>query len=293
LNGAIVIDKPAGWTSHDVVNRVRRLAGTRKVGHLGTLDPLATGVLPVLIGSATRLAQFFGRADKRYEGTVQFGFSTDTYDAAGKPASEPRDCRPDRVQVERALDAFRGCIRQIPPPVSAKKIAGTPAYKLARQNKPVTLEACEVEVYALELLRCEGNQINLRVHCSAGTYVRSIAHDLGQALGCGAFLESLRRTRSGAFDISDAYTLDELAALAAQDRIAEALIPAARLLPDVPAASVDGPTVGFIRQGRDFRLSPFRPSPDAPLVKAVGPDGDLVAIGEARLPHVYHPILVF
>jgi tRNA pseudouridine55 synthase len=271
---------------------MRRLAGTRRIGHLGTLDPIATGVLPLLAGSATRLARFFGAADKRYEGTVRFGFATDTYDAAGKPVSEPRDFVPDRAEIEKALSTFRGRIRQIPPPVSAKKVAGVPAYKLAWQNKPVVLEACDVEIFALDMLRLEGSELDLRVHCSAGTYVRSIAHELGQIIGCGAFLKNLRRTGSGSFDISQARTLDELTALSADRRLGEALIPASRLLPDLPAEAVDASTVAFIRQGRDFRLSPFRPAPEAVLVKAVGPDGELVAIGEAKLPHVYHPILV-
>jgi tRNA pseudouridine55 synthase len=292
MNGALVVDKPAGWTSHDVVNKVRRLAGTRKVGHLGTLDPIATGVLPLLLGGATRLAQFFGRADKRYEGTVRFGFATDTYDAAGKPVTEPQEVTLNGAEIERALDSFRGRIRQIPPPVSAKKIAGVRAYKLARQNKPVLPGACDVEIFSLQIARLEGNELDLRIHCSAGTYVRSIAHELGQVIGCGAFLQRLRRTGSGSFCISDARTLEELGALSAEGRFIEAVIPASRLLPELPAEIVDASTVAFIRQGRDFRLSPFRSTPDAALVKAVGPDGELVAIGEARLPHVYHPILV-
>jgi tRNA pseudouridine55 synthase len=223
---------------------------------------------------------------------VQFGFSTDTYDAEGRPTSEKCEVALDCSQLERTLDGLRGRIRQAPPPVSAKKVAGVRAYELARRNEPVALEPCEVEVHAIELLRCEGSEADLRVHCSAGTYLRSIAHDAGQVLGCGAFLKSLRRTSSGAFGIDGAWTLDQLTKLADQGRVGEALIPAAKLLPELPSADVDAPTAGFIRQGRDFRLSPFRPAPDAPLVKAVGPGGELIAIGEARLPHVYHPILV-
>lgn len=292
LNGAIVVDKPAGWTSHDVVNKVRRLTGTRKVGHLGTLDPNATGVLPLLVGRATRLAQFYGKSDKWYEGTVRFGFATDTYDSQGVPTTQPVTVELDGLQIENALDAFRGPLRQVPPPVSAKKIGGVPAYKLHRRNIAVDLQPVAVEVYSIELLRSEGDEADLRVHCSAGTYLRSIAHELGVAIGCGAHLKSLRRTASGSFDISMARTLEELAELSAAGRIRDALIRSAELLPDFPAEFVDAPSAGFIRQGRDFRTSPFRATPDARFVKAVDPDGELIAIGEAKLPNVYHPVLV-
>jgi tRNA pseudouridine55 synthase len=286
FNGAIVIDKPAGWTSHDVVNKVRRLTGIRKVGHLGTLDPSATGVLPLLIGRATRLAQYFGKADKRYEGVVRFGYATDTYDAEGKAVTAEAPVSLDCDQLNAALDPFRGRIRQMPPPVSAKKIGGVPAYKLVRQNKPVQLDSVEVEVFSIEILSCAGNEAALRVHCAGGTYVRSIAHDLGTAMGCGAFLKNLRRTASGCFDLSMARTLEQLA-----EDVPGALIPGAELLPEFPAEIVDATTAGFIRQGRDFRVSPFR-SRDARFVKAVSGDGELLAIGEIILPNLYHPILV-
>jgi tRNA pseudouridine55 synthase len=292
LNGVMVVDKPAGWTSHDVVNKARRFAGTRKVGHLGTLDPMATGVLPLLIGRATRLAQFFGKADKVYEGTIHFGYSTDTYDAEGKPASEPKPVDLDSSTIASLLARFEGKIQQTPPPVSAKKIQGTPAYKLARKNIEVKLEPVEVEVHSIEVLRCEVNEIDVRVHCGSGTYLRSIAHDLGQALGTGAFLKRLRRTASGGFDLQMSRTLDELAVLAEQGHISQALIPAADLLPEFPSEHVDAATAGFIRQGRDFRVSPFRVAAAARYVKAVSQEGELLAIGEAKLPNLYHPILV-
>jgi tRNA pseudouridine55 synthase len=291
-NGVLVVDKPSSWTSHDVVNKVRRLAGTKKVGHLGTLDPMATGVLPLLIGRATRLAQFFGKADKIYEGTIEFGYSTTTYDAEGKPTSEAVPITLDRAGVEDLLPQFQGRISQRPPPVSAKKIQGTPAYKLARRNIEVKLDPVEVEIYSIELLRCERAEIDLRVHCGSGTYVRSIAHDLGMMLGPGAFLKRLRRTASGGFDLKLARTLEQLAGLSAEGRLAEALIPAAELLPEFPSELVDSTTAGFIRQGRDFRVSPFRVFGTSKYVKAISYDGELLAIGEAKLPNVYHPILV-
>jgi tRNA pseudouridine55 synthase len=287
LTGAIVVDKPEGITSHDVVNRVRRLANTKKVGHLGTLDPMATGVLPLLIGRATRLAQFFSGGEKTYITEVQFGWSTDTYDREGERASEPVEPRFTRDELESAMARYRGSFLQTPPPFSAKKIAGTPAYKLARKGKPVDLMPVEVHVLALDLLGFDGSSARMLVRCSAGTYVRSIAHDLGQGLGCGAFLTALRRTASGDFTEPMAATLQALAA-----DFAASLIPAARLLPEFPSATVDDLTIAQIRQGKDFRMSPFVPWAGAKYVKAVSADGDLIAIGEARLPHVYHPVCV-
>jgi tRNA pseudouridine55 synthase len=292
VDGVIVVDKPREWTSHDVVNKMRRIAGTRKVGHLGTLDPGATGVLPLVIDRATRLAQFYTRNDKVYEGVIHFGYSTGSYDADGEPTSPEIPITLDRTQLDAVLDRFRGEFPQMPPPVSAKKIAGRPAYELARKNQPVELKPVDVTVFALDILRIDGCEAEVRVHCSAGTYLRSIAHDAGQIMGCGAFLKTLRRTASGDFKIEAARTLEELATLAAAGRIGEALIPSAQLLPDFPVELVDSITAGQIRNGRDFRVSPFHVRTNSRYVKAVTPQGDLIAIGEARLPHLYHPVLV-
>lgn len=292
MDGIVVVDKPCGWTSHDVVNKIRRWAGTRKVGHLGTLDPQATGVLPVVIGRATRLAQFYTRNGKVYEGVIHFGYATDTYDAAGEPTTPVREVALDKALVEAALERFHGVFEQMPPPVSAKKIAGRPAYELARKRKPVELKPVRVEVFALEVLAVDKGEATVRVHCSAGTYLRSIAHEAGLALGCGAHLRSLRRTASGDFRIEDARTLDELGALAGAGRFDEAVIPAAKLLPEFPTEVVDAVTAGQIRNGRDFRVSPFHARKGAKYVKAVTQQGELIAIGEARLPLLYHPVLV-
>lgn len=292
MDGVIVVDKPEGLTSHDAVNRVRRLANQRKVGHLGTLDPMATGVLPLVLGRATRLAQFFSANEKNYDARVKFGYATDTYDRCGKAMSAPVEPAFARSELEAALTGFRGTILQTPPPFSAKKVAGTPAYRLARQNIAVELQPVEVHIYALELVEFDGATARLQVHCSAGTYVRSIAHEMGQRLGCGAYLETLRRSRSGDFNAEQTHTLEELQVLAETGRLGEALIPAAQLLPHWPKATVDQLTAGQIRQGRDFRLSAFLDRPDTKYVKALSPEGDLIAIGEARLPHLYHPILV-
>ena len=292
MDGAVIVDKPTGWTSHDVVNKVRRFAGTKKVGHLGTLDPMATGVLPLVIGRATRLAQFYTRNDKIYEGTIHFGYSTDSYDADGEPTSASKDVVLDGQRLEAVLQNFRGKFAQMPPSVSAKKIAGRPAYELSRKRQPVDLKPVEIEVYALDLLRIAGCLAEVRVHCSAGTYLRSIAHDAGQALGCGAFLKALRRTASGDFTIEQARTLEQLGALAEAGRFDEAVIPAVQMLPQFPAEMVDALTAGQIRNGRDFRISPFHVRTAGRYVKAVTSEGQLVAIGEARLPHLYHPVLV-
>ena len=292
MDGVIIVDKAREWTSHDVVNKMRRLAGTRKVGHLGTLDPGATGVLPLVIGRATRLAQFFTRNDKTYEGVIHFGYSTGSYDMDGEATSAETAVTLERGALDALLERFRGALLQTPPPVSAKKIAGRPAYELARKGQPVELKPVAVEVYDLRIMAIDGCEAAIRLHCSAGTYVRSIAHDAGQALGCGAFLKELRRTASGDFKIEQARTLEELALLAQEERLGEALIPAAQLLPGFPAELVDSITAGQIRNGRDFRVSPFQTREGTRYVKAVTPQGELVAIGEIRLPHVYHPVLV-
>ncbi len=291
VDGVIVVDKPGGMTSHDVVNRMRRLANTRKVGHLGTLDPMATG-LPLVIGRATRLAQFFSTAQKKYDALVRFGWATDTYDREGTPLSTAIEPQFTREELDQAFTAFRGIFLQTPPPYSAKKIAGTPAYRLARKQIAVELEPVEVHVFALEVLEFSGSTARITVVCSAGTYLRGIAHEVGQRLGCGAFLDELRRTASGEFTEEHAHTLEKLQDLGTAGKIEEALIPATELLPHFPNATVDALTAGQIRQGKDFRLSPFLSKSTAKYVKAISQEGDLIAIGEARLPFVYHPILV-
>jgi len=290
--GIIVVNKPEGWTSHDAVNKLRRLAGTRRVGHLGTLDPLATGVLPLVIEGATRLAQFYTRNDKTYDAVIRFGNATDTYDRQGTPTSPVTEPSITREQLEPLLERFRGPIRQTPPPISAKKVGGTPAYRLTRRNIAVELAPVEVIVHSLELMECGGAEARIVVSCSAGTYLRSLAHDLGALVGCGAYVKTLVRRRSGDFTLEQARTMAQLEVLAGEGRLEEALIPAASLLPEFPSEIVDLTTAGFIRQGRDFRVSPFRVRPGSRYVKAISPEGQLVAIGEAKLPNLYHPIVV-
>ncbi len=293
LNGVIVVNKPEGWTSHDVVAKMRGIAGTKSVGHLGTLDPIATGVLPVMIGQATRLARFFDKTEKAYEAVVRFGFATTTYDREGEPTTPVIAIRPTRDQIEACLVTMRGDILQTPPPVSAKKIGGVPAYKLARKNIPVELAAVPVSIYELNLDGIDDDRAWLQVRCSAGTYIRSIAHELGKALGCGAHVDNLVRTASGSFRLTHAHHLEELQQLKNDERLREALLPMAELLQEFPAVFVDDLTARQIRQGRDFNVSAFRANPSAEYVKAISSDGELVAIGRIALPHVYHPAVVF
>jgi tRNA pseudouridine55 synthase len=223
MNGVIILDKPAGWTSHDVVNRMRRILGQRSIGHLGTLDPLATGVLPLVTGSLTRLAQFYTASEKTYEGVIRFGFATDTYDADGEPfevhvgtvapgcpSGQPPDLNLEALQKLSA--EFVGQIEQTPPPFSAKKIHGVPAYKLARRQQEAVLKPVQVEIKEFVILSANGDRAHFRARVSSGTYMRSIAHEMGQRLGCGAHLESLRRTAVAEFHIAQAHTLEEIEA---------------------------------------------------------------------------------
>ena len=292
MDGVIVVDKPEGWTSHDVVGKVRRIAKTKRVGHLGTLDPIATGVLPLMIGKATRLAQFYTRSDKIYEGVVRFGWATNTYDRAGERVGPATEITLDPCELEPVLETFRGEILQTPPPVSAKKVEGRRAYELARQAVMLELEPVKVHIYELTLIECHGPDARLRAHCSGGTYMRSIAHDLGQLLGSGAHVHELRRLASAEFELSQARTIAQLESLAAEERLLDALVPAADMLPGFPSVFADELTITGIRNGRNFPASPFRTPAASRYVKAVTRHGELVAIGEAVLPNLYHPIVV-
>ncbi len=292
MDGILVVDKPPGITSHDVVNRVRRLTGIRRVGHLGTLDPIATGVLPVALGRATRLAQFFLHRDKTYEAVIRFGFATDTYDRAGRPLGPEVPVNLDRAELEAMMAGYVGEFEQTPPPISAKKIHGVAAYKLARQQKPVELTPVKVRLDEFTLVDLDGPRARVRVRCSAGVYLRGLAHDMGEKLGVGAHVADLRRTAAGEFTLEEAHTIEEIETLAREDRLTQILVPPIRLLPEAPAEHVDAITAGQILHGRDFRVSPFRVRSGARLVKAIDAQGRLLAIGEIRLPNLYHPIVV-
>jgi tRNA pseudouridine55 synthase len=297
MNGVIVIDKPGGLTSHDVVNRVRRILGQRAVGHLGTLDPSATGVLPVVLGNLTRLAQFYAHSEKTYEGVIRFGFATDTYDADGEPTSPPQDVHINYDEVRALAAQFRGIIEQMPPPFSAKKIAGVPAYKLARKKQEVTLKPVQVEVTEFEILeatggptRSQNDQITFRARVASGTYIRSIAHDMGQKLGCGAYLASLRRTAVAEFAIEDAYSLEALQA-AMQQGIGESLfVHPRRLVPQLPSVTANEESAALIRSGRAVNLPEMS---RAPQVKVFYGQRDLIAIATRIAGTLFHPGIVF
>ncbi len=299
--GVFVIDKPAGVTSHDVVARVRKILNTRQVGHFGTLDPFATGVLPVSVGKATRFAQFYLKSRKSYEGKIRFGFSTDTYDATGKPASKTQPVSLDAQVLEKLFREYTGRLMQMPPPFSAKRVGGVRAYELARQQKPFELQPAEVEIYALELLGAEGDEVKFAVECSGGTYVRSLAHDLGQKLGCGAHLACLRRTAVAEFTQSRAVTLEALAQAQREGKLGGWLIRLEALLPECSELIVQGREEAAVRHGRPFELAQaFRPgrgsagsrSPIATLLKILSPDRRLIAVARHVSGAVYHPHLV-
>jgi tRNA pseudouridine55 synthase len=253
LDGFLVIDKPEGMTSHDVVRVVRRRLGVRRVGHLGTLDPMATGVLPLALGKATRLVEFLKGGRKVYEGTIRLGFSTNTYDREGEPTSDLIETRVTREQLIQQAARMSGDQLQMPPPFSAKKHQGVPAYRLARQGKPVPLVACPVRIDALTftLSGSTSNQVEFTICCSAGTYVRSVAHDLGTNLGCGAHLVRLRRTESGEFSLRQSISLKDFGQSSIEALTAR-LIPLNHVLTEYPALRVDAETETGIALGKVF-----------------------------------------
>jgi tRNA pseudouridine55 synthase len=328
MNAVLIIDKPAGLTSHDVVNRARRILHERSIGHLGTLDPMATGVLPLVTGSLTRLAQFYTASEKTYEGTIRFGFATDTYDADGDPTTTAQPVNLRAEEVEAAAARFRGIIQQTPPPFSAKKIKGVPAYKLARQQKEVNLQPVQVEIKEFEILEVAVDRVRFRARVASGTYMRAVAHDMGRELACGAHLESLRRTSVAEFTIDDAHKLEELANAADQchsdrslplpngteggvegprvspgappfsrssreggdfDPLEALFVHPRKLLPNLPCVTADEPTAARIRSGRTVNL------PDlsrAPQVKVFASQRDLIAIATRVAGTLFHPKIV-
>jgi tRNA pseudouridine55 synthase len=296
MNGVLVVDKPAGPTSHDVVAVARRTLGQTRVGHTGTLDPLATGVLPLVVGQACRLAQYLSGADKEYIASVRFGTSTSTYDAEGLGEDGPPEpAGLSAGAIEERLPDFRGSYAQSPPPFSAKKIGGVRAYKLARSHKAETIAPVSVTVHALELLSYAAGLGVLRVVCSSGFYVRTLAHDLGQRLGCGAYLGALRRVRAGEFTIEHAVPLDVLQAEG--PAASRHLIAMNALLPFMPAAVLtEGGTERASHGGTlgsdDFRASPETAPERASRVRLLDGAGSLVGIAERRPGGLLHPVVV-
>jgi tRNA pseudouridine55 synthase len=301
ISGVLIMDKPTGLTSHDIVAQVRRILGIRQVGHFGTLDPFATGVLPVSVGKATRFAQFYLKSRKAYEGTIRFGFSTDTYDFSGRPTSENSPVVLARDNLEKIFGEFTGRLMQTPPPFSAKHVRGVRAYELARRQKPVSLAPVGVEIYALELLGIDRQDVQFAVECSGGTYVRSLAHDLGQKLGCGAYLAGLRRIAVAEFKESQAITLDQLAAAVEEKKIENYLVLLEALLPEFPELVVRGRQEVGVRHGHAFELAQSTrtarganagSAPVAALLKILNAERHLIAIARHVDGSVYHPDLV-
>jgi len=288
MNGLLIVDKPGGMTSHDVVAIVRRVTGERSIGHLGTLDPMATGVLPLLIGKYTRLAQFFGESEKWYEGRIRFGFATDSFDADGTATSSPAPLTCLLEDLRQLASRFHGTIDQVPPAFSAKKIQGVPAYKLARAGAVVPVKAARITIHDFRLLALEGDEASFAMHVSAGGYVRSVAHELGQLAGCGAHLSALRRTRAGAFTLDQAINVEDLKSLATVE--IEARLPHPRsLLPEMPSITVDDQTAGKIRNGMQVNLPDFS---TASLVKIFTTPVDMLAIGRRIAGTLMQPIVV-
>jgi tRNA pseudouridine55 synthase len=289
MNGLLVLDKPSGLTSHDVVAIVRRATGEKSIGHLGTLDPMATGVLPLLLGKYTRLAQFFGQAEKYYEGSIRFGFATDTFDAEGTAAGDPQPQPRSLDELRELSRCFRGEIDQVPPVYSAKKINGVAAHKLARAGVEVAVKPARITIHDFRLMELQGDVATFEMHVSAGGYVRSVAHELGQLAGCGAHLASLRRTRAGLFTLKESVTVEQLKQASGPAEIA-ALLPHPRtLLPEMPAVTVDEQMAGRLRNGMQVNLPEFS---QAPLVKVFTSPTDLLAITRRVAGTLMQPIVV-
>lgn len=276
VSGVLVVDKPIGLTSHDVVQHIRKGTGIRRAGHTGTLDPRASGVLVVLIGPAVRLSEYVSASDKRYQATIKFGSSTDTYDIEGRITNEASVDNLDEEVFHEIINQFVGEIQQTPPPYSAVKVKGRKAYEMARKGEEVDLEPRTIHVYSLDVLEWEPPEAVIDVYCSSGTYVRSLANDLGEALGTGAHLIGLRRTKSGQFTLRDAVPLRRLKEAFDAGNWYEYLIPAAEALSEWPMVELDADQVELVRHGHRV------PAEDRidHMVRGVSEQGDLVALME-------------
>ncbi len=304
MDGLIVVDKPSGLTSHDVVLRVRRLLGGGKTGHCGTLDPDATGILLVTVGKATRLFPYLSGSGKTYFGTMRLGFSTDTYDASGRPTSPESADLPPEDAVREAMKGFEGLIRQIPPPYSAKKLNGKPLYKLARANQEVSPKPQEVRVFNFTLESWRPPLVDFKTSCASGTYIRSLAHDLGRLMGCGAHLTSLRRVRSGEFEIGDSHGLEEVERLGGAGSLGTILVPMEKLLPGFPVLSVGDEAKERVRHGNSVpgageEINPAPSAEEAPasasgtVYRLLDREGKLLALARKAVQEgEFAPFLV-
>jgi tRNA pseudouridine55 synthase len=311
FDGALVINKPQGKTSHDVVDAVRHLAGFRQIGHLGTLDPLATGVLVLLLGKATRFVRFYTGRRKRYTAGFRFGYATNTFDSEGQPSGPDSAPVLDREVIERLAAESVGRFEQMPPIFSAKKIQGRPAYELARKNLAVELKAVPVEIYEFRLTGIAGAIARFSIECSSGTYIRSLAHDMGQKLGCGAHLAEITRTAVGEFSLEQAIGLEELSQAKKDGKFESCLIPLESLLPNFPRTNVLPVLEKKVRHGAKFNVMPSHlqagrvelpPGATSQLdtggvqplrLRVFSQQNKLIAIAEALVPRTYQPIVVF
>ncbi len=289
MNGLLIVNKPPGITSHDVVARVRKLTGESSVGHLGTLDPMATGVLPLLLGRFTRLAQFFLNDSKRYTGVIRFGLATDTYDADGAPLGNCVDPGLTLEQIRQLATRFRGQMEQMPPPFSAKKLQGVPAYKLARQGKPVELRPAHIDIRKFEIIGYEPPNASFSVDVSSGSYIRSIAHDLGQQAGCGAHLASLCRVQTGDFSLEHAATLEQIGQWMLDGVLEEHMPHPRSLLPQLPPVTVAPGMAMHLKNGMACNLPDYSA---APFIKIFTNQRELFAIGRRIAGTLMQPMVV-
>ncbi|MBT3321611.1 MAG: tRNA pseudouridine(55) synthase TruB [Anaerolineae bacterium] len=276
ISGVLVIDKPTGMTSHDVVNAIRRGTGIRRVGHTGTLDPRASGVLVVLVGPAVRLSEYISASDKRYQAIIRMGTATDTYDAEGAFTREEVTVDVTEEQFEAELKKFEGEVEQTPPAYSAVKVNGRKAYEMARKGEEVELEPRMIQVHHLEVLEWATPEVVVDVHCSSGTYIRSLANDLGEVLGCGAYLVGLRRTKNGRFSLRDSTPLRKLDESFERGDWYKHLIPAAESLSDWPSIVLDADGVETIRHGQRVKVEADHPEDE--MVRGISEADELVAL---------------
>jgi tRNA pseudouridine55 synthase len=287
MDGVIVIDKPAGWTSHDVVAKVRNITKIKKVGHTGTLDPFATGVLPLTLGRATRLTNYFLTSDKVYRGAMRFGFATTTYDIDGEAVAD--DVRPelDPARVEEIFQTYLGKVRQTLPPFSAKKIHGRPMYAYARKGVALAPATKEVTIKQLKLLSVKGCEVEFELGCAAGTYARSLAHDVGRDYGCGAHLIRLRRVRSGEFPIEAAVPLTDGTSFPTREFFLSRIVPLRSLLTEMPAIVISTGDRSRLTHGVDLHL--LTSAYDSDEYRLLDESGELLALGE-RLQTFASPV---
>jgi tRNA pseudouridine55 synthase len=280
ISGALVVDKPVGMTSHDVVQAIRNGTGLRRAGHTGTLDPRASGVLVILVGPAVRLSEYVSASDKRYQAIIRLGGSTDTFDAEGMVTPTKDPVNVTEAQFEEALQTFVGEIEQTPPPYSAVKVQGRKAYEMAREGEEMELAPRKITVHHLEVLEWAPPEVVIDVHCSSGTYVRSLANDLGVMLGCGAYLVGLRRTKSGRFSLRDSVPLRKLQEAFTAGNWYQYLIPAAEALGDWPAVELNPDEVEGVRHGHRVKVVG---EPTETKVRGVSTQGELVALMEITI----------